>query len=30
MPMLYKSTVKYDGALGRERHGCPAPKEMPL
>lgn len=27
---LYKSTVKYDGALGRDQHGFPSPKEMPL
>jgi aryl-alcohol dehydrogenase-like predicted oxidoreductase len=27
---LYKSTMKYDGELGRELHGFPAPKELPL
>jgi hypothetical protein len=27
---LYKSTKKYDGALGREQHGYPTVQEMPL
>lgn len=27
---LYKSTAKYDGAIGREQHGYPTQKEMPL
>jgi predicted aldo/keto reductase-like oxidoreductase len=27
---LYKSTMKYDGGLGREQHGLPRPKELPL
>jgi aryl-alcohol dehydrogenase-like predicted oxidoreductase len=27
---LYKSTIKYDGAIGREQHGYPPPKELPL
>ena len=27
---LYKSTMKYDGALGRGLHGYPSPKELPL
>lgn len=27
---LYKSTVKYDGAIGRKEHGYPSPKEMPI
>jgi uncharacterized protein len=27
---LYKSTMKYDGNLGREEHGLPPPKELPL
>ena len=27
---LYKSTMKYDGALGRKQHGLPSPKELPL
>jgi predicted aldo/keto reductase-like oxidoreductase len=27
---MYKSTVKYDGAIGRTQHGFPPPKEMPL
>jgi aryl-alcohol dehydrogenase-like predicted oxidoreductase len=27
---LYKSTTKYDGALGREQHGFPTIQEMPL
>jgi predicted aldo/keto reductase-like oxidoreductase len=27
---LYKSTVKYDGDVGREQHGYPSPKELPL
>ena len=27
---LYKSTTKYDGALGREQHGFPSVQEMPL
>ena len=27
---LYKSTKKYDGALGREQHGYPSPKELPM
>lgn len=27
---LYKSTTKYDGALGREQHGYPSVQEMPL
>jgi uncharacterized protein len=27
---LYKSTMKYDGNLGREQHGLPSSKELPL
>ena len=27
---LYKSTMKYDGGPGREQHGLPSPKELPL
>lgn len=27
---LYKSTMKYDGELGRRQHGIPGPKELPL
>ena len=27
---LYKTTVKYDAAVGREQHGYPSPKEMPI
>jgi aryl-alcohol dehydrogenase-like predicted oxidoreductase len=27
---LYKSTMKYDGDLGREQHGMPSHKETPL
>jgi predicted aldo/keto reductase-like oxidoreductase len=27
---LYKSTMKYDGDLGREQHGLPGHKELPL
>jgi uncharacterized protein len=27
---LYKSTKKYDGAIGREQHGYPSVKEMPM
>jgi hypothetical protein len=27
---LYKSTMKYDGDLGREQHGLPSHKETPL
>jgi predicted aldo/keto reductase-like oxidoreductase len=27
---LYKSTMKYDGGLGRGLHGLPSPKEIPL
>jgi hypothetical protein len=27
---LYKSTLKYDGDVGREQHGYPSPKEVPL
>jgi aryl-alcohol dehydrogenase-like predicted oxidoreductase len=27
---LYKSTMKYDGDLGREQHGIPSHKETPL
>jgi hypothetical protein len=27
---LYKSTMKYDGDLGREQHGLPNHKELPL
>jgi aryl-alcohol dehydrogenase-like predicted oxidoreductase len=27
---LYKSTMKYDGDVGREQHGLPAHKELPL
>lgn len=27
---LYKSTMKYDGDLGRSRHGLPSMKELPL
>jgi aryl-alcohol dehydrogenase-like predicted oxidoreductase len=27
---LYKSTVRYDGAVGREQHGYPDQKKMPL
>jgi aryl-alcohol dehydrogenase-like predicted oxidoreductase len=27
---LYKSTMKYDGDVGREQHGIPSHKELPL
>jgi len=27
---LYKSTLKYDGDVGRDQHGYPSPKEVPL
>jgi aryl-alcohol dehydrogenase-like predicted oxidoreductase len=27
---LYKSTTRYDGAVGREQHGYPPAKELPL
>jgi hypothetical protein len=27
---LYKSTMKYDGDLGRGQHGLPPSKEIPL
>src|SRR5512133_874802 len=27
---LYKSTKKYDGDVGREQHGYPPPKELPI
>ena len=27
---LYKSTMKYDGDVGREQHGLPSHKELPL
>jgi len=27
---LYKSTMKYDGDVGREQHGYPPHKELPL
>jgi hypothetical protein len=27
---LYKSTMKYDGDLGRGQHGVPSHKELPL
>ena len=27
---LYKSTMKYDGDVGREQHGFPPKKELPL
>jgi uncharacterized protein len=27
---LYKSTTKYDAAIGREQHGYPTTQEMPL
>jgi hypothetical protein len=27
---LYKSTMKYDGDIGREQHGVPSHKELPL
>jgi uncharacterized protein len=27
---LYKTTLKYDGDVGREQHGYPTPKELPL
>jgi hypothetical protein len=27
---LYKSTMKYDGDLGRGQHGLPSHKELPL
>jgi len=27
---LYKSTMKYDGDIGREQHGIPSHKELPL
>jgi hypothetical protein len=27
---LYKSTVKYDGDVGREQHGHPPSKQMPI
>ncbi len=27
---LYKSTMKYDGAIGRRQHGFPPPEDLPL
>jgi hypothetical protein len=27
---LYKSTMKYDGDLGRGQHGLPSHKQLPL
>lgn len=27
---LYKSTKKYDGAIGREQHGYPSVHELPM
>jgi hypothetical protein len=27
---LYKSTMKYDGDVGREQHGLPSHKDLPL
>jgi len=27
---LYKSTMRYDGDPGREQHGFPSQKELPL
>ncbi len=27
---LYKSTMKYDGGVGREQHGYPPPEALPL
>ena len=27
---LYKSTIKFDGAIGRDQHGFPPPSEVPL
>jgi hypothetical protein len=27
---LYKSTMKYDGDVGRQQHGIPSHKELPL
>ncbi len=27
---LYKSTMKYDGDLGRGQHGLPSQKDLPL
>ena len=27
---LYKSTMKYDGDVGRQQHGLPPHKELPL
>jgi hypothetical protein len=27
---MYKSTMKYDGDLGRKMHGLPSHKELPL
>jgi hypothetical protein len=27
---LFKMTVKYDGKVGRERHGYPPVEELPL
>src|SRR5207248_1364811 len=27
---LYKSTIKYDGAIGRKQHGFPGPDELLL
>jgi len=27
---LYKTTVKYDGKIGREQHEFPTEQEMPL
>jgi hypothetical protein len=27
---LYKSTMKYDGDVGREQHGIPSHRELPL
>ncbi|HMD49861.1 MAG TPA: hypothetical protein VKG79_12210, partial [Bryobacteraceae bacterium] len=27
---LFKTTVKYDGKIGREQHGFPSAEELPL
>jgi aryl-alcohol dehydrogenase-like predicted oxidoreductase len=27
---MYKSTMKYDAAIGRQQHGFPSPEEMPM
>ena len=27
---LFKSTLKYDAAVGREQHGFPPPEQLPI